>query len=571
MDANLSFYCFLQGHVVPFASISVKYYKTPECIRAWYISVMNFVQKNIPLVVVLRVAAAAPSLQDNTADLDRLKNALSSLLMPPLAGRKLCIPYRCMTAVAAAFRRSGFHGYAVLNVLPWKLDLVDFLEQEPGTLPAVALDLGTTHLEATLVDLLTGDILAHAHTVNRQIEYGADILSRIHFAVKGSGRQDLQQAVVHSIDQLVRNLAEQAELSPENVRALSVSGNTTMVHLFLGLSPYHICREPYIPLANAPDPFAAREVGLTVHPQALVWVLPSIGSYFGGDLISGILSTGLDQAEATSMLIDVGTNAEVVLGNSEWLIACAGAAGPALEGGVARMGMRADSGAVEHVTIDREKWQISWTTIDATAPVGICGSGLIDLVAELYLAGIVDIRGKFQAEFSGWSGIRKSFVRKHLVSRNGETVFIVAFAEESGNNEPVVLSQIDLDAMMRSKAAMYAILTTLTAQVGVEFSDLQRIYVAGAFGKHIDPAQAITLGMLPDLPLSTYEPVGNSSLRGAEQTLYNEQVRLRAQEIGRKITYIELNVNQEFMMRFSGSRFIPHTNPELFPSVPRRS
>ncbi len=530
---------------------------------------------SIALVTAVRVEAARPSLEDNTADLDRLKAALVLLLPPALAERSLCIPYFSMGAVAAAFRRGGFKGYVILNVLPWQVDIVDFLPQAPETLPAMALDLGTTHLEATLTDLLTGKSLAHGHAVNRQIEFGADILSRIHFAVKkkGDGRDHeglllLQEAVMAAVNELAEDLAGKASIAADSIRALSVSGNTTMVHLLLGLSPYNICREPYIPLVNDPDPFFSRELGLRIHPQAPVWVLPSIGSYFGGDLISGILASGIDRAEQTSMLIDVGTNAEVVLGNSEWLIACAGAAGPALEGGVARMGMRADTGAVEHVCLDRKSWQLSWQTIDAAPPVGICGSGLIDLVAELYLARIVDLRGKFQFEFAGQSEQQKEFIRERLLTRDGETMFIVARVEESGSDEPVVLSQIDLDAMMRSKAAMYAILKTLTAQVGVEFAELERIYVAGAFGKHIDPAQAITLGMLPDLPLSTYEPLGNSSLHGAERILFDEEARLRSREIGRKITYIELNVNQEFMIRFSGSRFIPHTDPENFPSVP---
>lgn len=529
----------------------------------------------LALVTAIRIEAAEPSLQDNTADLDRLKAALSQKLPANIAGRSLSLPFGCMATVADAFRNARFKGYAVLNVLPGQLDIIDFLPHKPEILPGIALDLGTTHLEATLVDLLTGTTLAHGHAVNRQIEYGTDILSRIHFAVKKKGEEQnrkglqiIQQAILSTINDLVEELTGQAETTADTIRAISISGNTTMVHLLLGLSPYHICREPYIPLFNDPDLFLSREIGLSLHPQALVWILPSIGSYFGGDLISGILSVGLDRAKQISMFIDVGTNAEVVLGNKEWLIACAGAAGPALEGGVARMGMRADAGAVEHVTIDRSSWQLSWQAIDDVPPVGICGSGLIDLVAELYLARIVDLRGKFQAEFTAQTEQQKTFVHKRLVTLDGETVFIVAFAEESGNNEPVVLSQIDLDAMMRSKAAMYAILTTLTAQVGVEFAELERIYVAGAFGEHIDPRQAITLGMLPDLPLSTYEPVGNSSLHGAELILLDEAARLRAREIGRKITYIELNVNQEFMIRFSGSRFIPHTDPKIFPSVP---
>ncbi len=529
----------------------------------------------LALVTTVRVDAAEPSLQDNTADLDRLKSCVAPLLPTEAAGRNLCIPYACMGAVASAFRKSGFKGYAVLNVLPWQLDIVDFLSEQPSVLPALALDLGTTHLEATLIDLLTGKTLAHGHAVNSQVAFGADILSRIHFAVRkneGSegeeGLSVLQESIVSSINSLAADLAGQAGAEVQDLRAVSISGNTTMVHLLLGLSPYHICREPYIPLVNDPDPFLCQEIGLCLHTRALAWVLPSIGSYFGGDLISGILASGLDQAEQTCLLIDVGTNAEVVLGNRDWLIACAGAAGPALEGGVARMGMRADAGAVEHVHIDRSNWQIKLQTIDDVPPVGICGSGLIDLVAELYLARIVDLRGKFQAEFLGQTEEQKQFIRSHLISRHGEIEFIVAPVEESGNDEPVVLSQVDLDAMMRSKAAMYAILTTLIGQVGVEFTDLERIYVAGAFGKHIDPAQAITLGMLPDLPLAVYEGVGNSSLHGAERILVDEAARLRGREIGRKITYIELNVNQEFMIRFSGSRFIPHTDPKKFPSVP---
>ncbi len=531
--------------------------------------------KSFSLVTVFHVEATAPSLQDNTADLDRLKAALVLMLPEELRKRELEIPFRCMAAVAASFREAGFAGYVVLNILPWKLELVDFFSEKPQVLPTLALDLGTTHLEATLIDLLTGQRLARGHAVNRQIKYGTDILSRIHFVEKEQDRQHdlqnlqiMQEAICGTVNDLARDLAAGIHLTTEDIRAVAVSGNTTMVHLLLGLSPYHICREPYIPLVNDPDPFLSDEIGLALHPQALVWILPSIGSYFGGDLIAGILASGLDQSEATCMLIDVGTNAEVVLGNRDWLIACAGAAGPALEGGVARMGMRAASGAVEHVVIDRDSWTLSWQTIDDSPPVGICGSGLIDLVAELYLARIVDLRGKFQEVFPGQSQAQRRFVADRLFSRQGEKVFVVAFAEESGNDEPVVLSQIDLDAMMRSKAAMFAILTTLTGQVGVEFSELDKIFVAGAFGKHIDPRQAITLGMLPDLPLATYEPVGNSSLLGAEHVLQDEKARLRATEVGRKITYIELNVNQDFMIRFSGSRFIPHTDPEKFPSVP---
>lgn len=529
-----------------------------------------------PLVRCVPLETSPPSLQENTADADRLKKALAGQFRQQ--EQELCIPFRSLSVVAGSFRAAGFRGAAVLNMLPTGTEIVDFLPVAPDVLPGLAIDLGTTHLEASLLDLFTGRLLAAGHIENRQTAFGGDILTRIHYARQGgppaaqessvSGLVQLQESVVASINQLAAGLADQAGITATDIRAMTVSGNTTMVHLLLGLSPYHICREPYIPLVNSPDPLHAHELDLAIAPLAPVLIMPSIGSYFGGDLISGILATGLDEAAETAMLIDVGTNAEVVLGNRDWLIACAGAAGPALEGGVARMGMKAGPGAVEHVRIDRSRWQLAWETVDNAPALGICGSGLIDLVAELYLARVIDFRGKFNPSVAEESTEHGDFLRRLLIRSKEGWEFIVVPADAAANGNAVMLAQTDLDAIMRSKAAMYAILTTLVSQVGIDFSELDRIYVAGAFGKHIDPQHAITLGMLPDLPLSTYVPVGNSSLRGAEKILLSEPCRQRSAAIHRKITYLELNVNQEFMIRFSGSRFIPHTDPSLFPSVP---
>jgi len=506
------------------------------------------------MVRVMEVQAPRPSLGDNTGDIDRLKKALA----PALAGRVPLVPCCRLAAVAHGFRRAGFQGAAILNDLPGSLHLVDFLAEPPPVLAGMALDLGTTHLEANLLDLASGRVLARAARENSQIPYGADILSRIHHAARAGGLATLHRAAIDTVNRLAEDLAGEAGLAVTDIRVLSVAGNTTMVHFFLNIDPRHICREPYIPLVNAPDPCPAAELGLAIHPAAPVWLLPSVGSYFGGDLIAGVLASGLDLGEQTSMLIDVGTNAEVIVGNREWLIACAGAAGPALEGGVARMGMRAGPGAIEHLAIDLETKAIRYSTIGNARPRGICGSGIIDLVAGLYLSRQIDIRGKFRPQATG----------ERLRMGDEGWIFVVVPGEESADGRPVVLSQVDLDALMRSKAAMYAILTTLLNQVGVGFAELHRIYVAGAFGRHIAPRQAIVLGMLPDLPLATYEPVGNSSLAGAELVLRDGAARRRALTLAKKITYLELNVNQEFMLRFSGSRFIPHTDRSLFPSVP---
>lgn len=540
------------------------------------------------LVRLLPVTASPPSLQDNTGDLDRLQRAIRT--RPGFAACRLMVSYRRLGDLAARFRACGFRGVALLNELPppvpgpapagepagW--ELVDFLAAAPLRLPALALDLGTTHLEAVLLDLLSGDELGRATRENSQIVHGADILSRIHFAAgqkeAGNGLARLQAAVIGDVNALASQLAGEAGLAAAEIRALSVAGNTAMGHLFLGLDPYHLCREPYIPVVNAPGPVAAAELGLNLHPAAPVHVLPGVGSYFGGDLLAGIVACDLDLAAEPAMLIDVGTNAEVVVGCRDWLVACAGAAGPALEGGVAKMGMRAGPGVIERVSIDPVSGALSFRVIGedqidpasssaagaAAAPRarGICGSGIIDLMAELFLAGMIDIRGKFRPERMG----------ARLVQGPEGPALVVARAAEAAGGEAVVVSQVDLDALMRSKAAMYAILATLMEQVGLPFTALGRIYVAGAFGRHINPRQAVVLGMIPDLPLATYRPVGNSSLVGARRYLLDREVRERIGAVAKKITYIELNVNHEFMIRFSGSRFIPHTDRSLFPSVP---
>jgi uncharacterized 2Fe-2S/4Fe-4S cluster protein (DUF4445 family) len=569
-------------------------------------------QERTPFVLPVPVTAEQPSLQDNRADLDRLRSALRAILPD---ARPLAIPFARIVTLCRRFRQAGFSGVALVNDLPDRWVLADFLPELPAMLPAMALDLGTTHLEATLVDLLTGRTLSSAGRINSQIEYGADILSRIHQATSvrrqmremdlsfmDPGLAVLQQSIVFCINELTAELVAGSGLDGGDIRALSVSGNTTMVHLLLGLDPFHICREPYIPMVNGIEPMESRELGLNLHSAAPVWIMPSIGSYFGGDLISGILASGMAASEQTRMLIDVGTNAEVVLGNRDWLIACAGAAGPALEGGVARMGMRAAPGAIEYVSIDPETYSLEVRTIGGVPACGLCGSGLIDLVASLYLARIIDVRGKFRDLAKESDPARAAFMRERLVERDGQRSFVVVKARDAGHGRPsvaqardseratglnprepgkagavtamasdgdeVLLEQIDLDAMIRSKAAMYAVLSTLVAQVGLAFDDLAEICVAGAFGNHINPQRAITLGMLPDLDLSIYRAIGNSSLQGAEQVLLARSARQECLDIVSKITYVELNVNQEFMIRFSGARFIPHTDPSLFPSVP---
>ena len=274
-------------------------------------------------------------------------------------------------------------------------------------------------------------------------------------------------------------------------------------------------------------------------------------------MIAGILFSEIYKTPQTCILVDVGTNAEVVLGNKNWLIACAGAAGPALEGGVTRMGMTAGPGVIDRITLDLNTLAMNIHTIEDLAPRGICGSGLIDLAAQLFLNDMIDIRGKLVSSVCG-PKIREIDGLLHL---------IVVPAEKSATGLDLTISQADLDSLMRSKAAMYTILETITESVGISPQDLESFYVAGTFGTFINPESAISIGMLPDLPPDRYKPLGNSSLGGATLALQSDQFQQEAGHIRDRITYMELNVNQDFMNRFSAAKFLPHTNPKLFPSV----
>jgi uncharacterized 2Fe-2S/4Fe-4S cluster protein (DUF4445 family) len=330
-----------------------------------------------------------------------------------------------------------------------------------------------------------------------------------------------------------------------------------MTHLFLGLDPFWICREPYIPAVNHPGLIKGSDLGLAVNPQSPVMVFPNVGSYFGGDLIAGILASGMHRRGEISILVDVGTNAEVVLGNREWLMACAGAAGPALEGGVANIGMMAGSGVIDRVNIDPGSGAFRTRTIDNAPPVGICGSGLIDLTAQLFLRGMIDLRGKYVADAC----------RDRLREIGGVRHLVVVPARESGTGKDLTLSQTDIDSLLRSKAAMHTILVTITNMIHISLEDLARFYIAGTFGSYIEPRSAITIGMIPDLPLDRYESLGNTAIEGATMALLSRRDRDAVHRIRDSITYTELNVNQEFMNLFSAAKFIPHTDRSLFPSV----
>jgi uncharacterized 2Fe-2S/4Fe-4S cluster protein (DUF4445 family) len=495
-----------------------------------------------------------PSLNDNTADADRLIQALKSRL----DADDIAVDLDLLKMLPDVLRNAGYHiqcvlykdrgGWGISGVLP---------AEDPAPVLGMAVDIGTTRVVIRLVDLTDGNALAESSFDNPQLAVGPDILTRIHHADTPEGLGHLQGLIVDGLNKEMAALCASGGFVSTDVYLMAIAGNTAMTHLFMGLNPRWIIREPYIPAVNRPGTHRASQLGLFASPGARAFVFPNIGSYFGGDLIAGILYSGLNQREETAILVDVGTNAEVVLGNKNWMIACAGAAGPALEGGAARIGMMAGPGVIDRVAIDPETHQMDIHTIEELSPVGICGSGLIDLAAQFFLCGMLDIRGKFVASACG-GRLKEIDGLKHLV---------VVDEKEAAAGRDLSISQADIDSLIRSKAAMYTILETLTASVGMAPRDLTRFYVAGTFGSFINPVSAISIGMIPDLALDCFSTLGNSSLGGAARILESSDLIEEVDRIRDSITYLELNVNQDFMNRFSAAKFLPHTDPSLFPSV----
>lgn len=505
---------------------------------------------------VRTVNLAPPSLQDNTADCDRL----ITFLKRQLKTDRIVVGFHTLQELPFQLRAWEYNLRCVVVKDPyadqWYLAGISGPRKD-RCLAGVAVDLGTSRVALRLVDLSNGKSLYETSFDNPQLRVGPDILTRIHACEKPDNLQELNQLIVRELNRQIRSACNACGLNTTDLYFMTLAGNTCMTHLFMGLTPKWIIREPYIPVTNTPGIEPATVFGLDINPAGRVFIFPNIGSYFGGDLIAGILHSGLTQETKPAMLVDVGTNAEVVLGSDSWLMACAGAAGPALEGGVAQIGMMAGPGAVDRVHIDSETKQIEVGTIDDLAPRGICGSGMIDLAAQLFKAGMIDLRGRFRPDACG----------QKLQVYGDMPYFEVVSAQDSGTGGVLRISQADLDSLIRSKAAMFTILETITESVGMTLNELGTFFVAGTFGAYIDPKSAVTIGMLPDLPEGTFRSLGNSSLEGATRVLTSYESLNQIEQIKSKITYLELNVNQQFMNRFSAAKFLPHTDRSRFPSI----
>ncbi len=408
---------------------------------------------------------------------------------------------------------------------------------------SIALDLGTTNLVALLYDNIAEHDVLTRNLENPQIAFGSDILTRMHNAMSGRGRE-VYRALIDGINSLIKTLCDQAGIETSDVHALSVAGNTVMTHFFLDLDISTIPVEPFVPVVRVPGFIRVAELSLGINPEALVYVFPNAGSYVGGDITAGIVASGMHLSDETSILIDVGTNAEIVIGNREWMIVGAGAAGPALEEGVSRIGRRARTGIVYDVEI--KNGEIVCKTFDEQEPEGICGSGMVSLLHELYRAGIVDQTGTL---------LPGSLVREI----DGNRAFTIA----CGCGNGLVITQAEIQNFMKSKAAMFTLLLVLTRSIGISFRDIKQVFVSGALGTGINPAKAVGIGMLPAWHPDIIKPLGNSSLLGARMLLVDVKLVNTIDALVDNITYKHMHDDAEFMKEFLGAVFIPHTDPEL--------
>ena len=510
----------------------------------------NFAPMN-PVIKTIHLELPLPAVGDNRSHEARLRDALSEIL-----NERPFIPLGLMRKLPALLRDSeyrvnavlvyGSKGWEVADVCPDKRDLKACV---------IAIDLGSTSVIFYLVDPDTGALLQTISRENPQREYGEDILDRILFAGRGNGLDILREKTLALINGVIREITAIQGVDPEDIFYLAVAGNTTMCHFLMGLDPSNICREPYIPAASSFDIMRAAEIGIKCHEEAKLYCFPNVGAYFGGDLLSGILFTDINRNDAISMFVDVGTNAEVLLGNRDWMVACAGAAGPALEGGILTCGMMAAPGAVERVEFNSKTGGLDFSTIGGLPAAGLCGSGIIDLLASMFRAGVVDQTGKLNPQAEGVRTI------------DGEQAFVLADERHARDGEPVYITQSDIKNLIRSKGAMYTILNVVVQSVGISFDDIERFYVAGAFGNYIDAQKAIFIGMLPDIPVERFKGVGNAAGEGAIKLLMNRECIKEVEEICDKITYLEMNVRGDFMNQLTASLFLPHTDMKRFPSV----
>jgi uncharacterized 2Fe-2S/4Fe-4S cluster protein (DUF4445 family) len=424
----------------------------------------------------------------------------------------------------------------------------------------IAVDVGTTTVYAQLLDLTTGKALGQFGEFNGQIGYGEDVISRIMFAEKPGGLEKLHQVVIKNINSLIQKLIRKSGIDIDEISAITLAGNTTMTQLLLKINPAYIRRSPYVPAATLYPPVDAVFLGIELGDHVTALVYPAISSYVGGDIVAGVMGSGLYRSEELTLFLDIGTNAEIVVGNKDWFACAACSAGPAFEGGGIRFGMRASKGAIEDFSIDPSTWEPMNVTIGNTLPKGISGSGLISIVATFFEMGVINSKGKFNRDLN----------TPRIREIDGIYEYVLAWKEMTAIDRDVVISEIDIDNLIRAKGAIYSGFMTLLAEVGLGVKDLDRIILSGGFGSYVDLEKAITIGLLPELEAEKVTYVGNGSLMGAKMSCLTNRIRKDVVEVTRKMTNFELSETGSYMDQYVAALFLPHTDINQFPKLKQR-
>ncbi|MCK5163302.1 MAG: DUF4445 domain-containing protein, partial [Desulfobacula sp.] len=450
--------------------------------------------------------------------------------------------------------------WKVVTSVLWKKCSSEIVDVSPANNQkhsfGMAVDLGTTSIVVYIVDMADGAILSAASGHNRQAACGDDVINRIVCSEK-DGVKKLKKMAIATINDLTKQALASINADHKQIENIVISGNTTMTHLLLGIEAKYIRREPYIPTVSEFPIIKAGEIGLKAANYAGVFVMPGPASYVGGDIVSGILYTGFNQFEDLTLFIDIGTNGEIVLGNNEFLMTAACSAGPAFEGGGIRWGMRAEEGAIEKIILDPKTFKPEYSTVENKTARGICGSGMIDLLSEMLLKGVIGQDGKFRIETD----------HPRLILFNEEPAFIIEFADNIDSDEDIIFTQSDIKSLILSKAAVYAGFSILVEQVGMDFSSISQMIITGGFGQYLNIEKAITIGLLPDIEREKFKYMGNSSIAGAYMALLSNTYRQQAIAISNAMTYLDFSSSNSFMEEFTRAQFLPHTDANLFPNV----
>ncbi len=508
-----------------------------------------------PLAVKLIINVAPPRKADGFSDMDRITNSLRKRLSEKEVHYSLPVIRQAADALRAD------NGQVTLTVVSGH-NFFYVTCIEPGDKTAcnygIVVDIGTTTVTVQLVLIPEAKNITTLNDYNGQITCGLDVISRINYAARPDRLEYLRVCVLKTINDLIRLAADDAGIDPGDISSGVISGNTTMTHLLLGLNPEYIRLDPYTPTVFEVPSLTAAETGIDINPQSPIIISPNIGSYVGGDITAGILCTDLvTDTEEINLFIDIGTNGELVIGNKDFLIACACSAGPAFEGGGIKCGMRAATGAIDRIKIDPDTGAAQCRTIGNALPRGICGSGMISLLANLFLEEWIDAAGKLnRSRASDAISIDGRYARYTLVS-----------SENSATGNPITVDEQDIENIIRAKAAIYSACSLILEQVGIGFDDIVNVYLAGGFGSFLDMESAVVIGLLPDLPREKFSYVGNSSLKGGYMLLVSQKHRQRQLEHARRMTYIELSTDPGYMDQYTGALFLPHTDLSRFPSV----